>query len=203
MLVLTAGCASRAPRWEQGATLLTDEERPPKRADEVAVYYKREFSTFDPIEERQQRACRSTTLLRQSWTIPDVPATEPPDGGTVVAQLATDEFPRDDDRSRLKGNEFTQVFGIGKDEFDLFVVVPDPASVERGVRRLREMAAKLGADEVRDVFYTGYAEHQMWEGTAFSLSPTSTRSIFYVNARLLEFRLRDVRFHGTAIRRAP
>ena len=31
-------------------------------------------------------------------------------------------------------------------------------------------------DEVRAVYYTGYAEHQMWQGDTVSLSPTSTKA---------------------------
>ena len=111
----------------------------------------------------------------------------------------TEEYPRDNERSRLKGREYKRVFGIGGDEFDLFEVYPSPRSVEKGVQRLKEMAAALGANEVRDVYFTGYAEHQMWEGDVVSVTPTSPDSPIYTNIQLLEFRLRDVRFHGTAV----
>jgi hypothetical protein len=202
---VASGCASTSARWLRGATYATDAELPPRKGpDEVAVYYKQSFGVFEATAERRPCACHSVTLLRRMGLVPGAPATAPPPGSVAtLAELTTDEYPRDEERSRLKGREFGRVLGIGNDELDLFEVFPDPRSTERGVQRLRAMAAALGADELRDVFYTGYAEHQMWEGSALSLEPTSTSSPFYVSGKLLDFKLRDVRFHGTAVRRLP
>jgi hypothetical protein len=46
---------------------------------------------------------------------------------------------------------------------------------------------------------TTYAEFQMWEGWAISLNPRSTWSPIFSQGRLLDFKLRDVRFHGAAV----
>jgi hypothetical protein len=202
VLALAPGCSSTTARWHEGATFLTSEERPPRRAEDVPVYFKQSFGVFETTAERLPQACHSTTLLRHMSLVPGAPAAQPPEGDVVpVAELTTQEYPRDEIRSTLDDSFTTRVLGIGPDEFDQFQVEPHADSVALGVRRLREMAAALGADEVRDVFCTGYAEHQMWEGTTFSLTPTSTRSIVYAHVHLLEFRLRDVRLHGTAVRR--
>ena len=195
-----AGCGTTAA-WRAGATFATDEERPPRRAEDVQVYYKQSFSSFETTKERHPQLCYSTTLLRKMSLVPDAPATEPPEGDVVrVAELTTEEMPRDDEHSKLDDKDYTRVFGIGEDEFDRFQVEPSKWGVEQGVRRLKEMAAALGCDEVRDVFYTGYAEHQMWDGSSLSLTPTSTTSPIFAHVHLLELRLRDVRFHGTAVR---
>ena len=51
-----------------------------------------------------------------------------------------------------------------------------------------------------EVFATGEAEYHMWEGTALSFNRLSTRSPVYSGGQLLDFRLRDVRLHGIAVR---
>jgi len=200
LLPLLAGCTTTAG-WEAGAVRSTDRVHPVVSPDSVQVFYKEDFGLLEKESEKLPLACHSTTLLRRMGLI-DSPHVDPPPGGVeTIAELTTEELPRDDERSKITGHEFTRILGIGGDEFDLFLVYPSPRATELGVARLKQMAAELGADEVRDVFYTGYAEHQMWEGDSVSLTPTSTDSVIYADIQLLEFRLRDVRFHGTAVRR--
>jgi hypothetical protein len=198
--VVLAGCASTDARWDAGVTRSTDRALAATVASNVAIFMKPEFGSFDLEWEKQPVACHSTTLLRRMGLL-EGPGEPPPGRVLVVGEITTEEYPRDEQRSRLKGKEFGRVFGIGRDESSLFEVCPSPRSVEKGIARLRELAAELGADEVRDVFYTGYAEHQMWQGTTISLKPTSPDSPIYTGVQLLDFRLRDVRFHGTAVRR--
>lgn len=195
-----AGCASTDAGWEAGAARRTDRVLPAVVASDVAVFMKPGFGALDLEWEKRPVACHSTTLLRRMGLL-EGPARPPEGDFEVLATLTTEEYPRDDQRSRLRGREFGRVFGIGSDESSLFEVYPAPRSIEKGLARLKELAAELGAGEVRDVFYTGYAEHQMWQGTAISLTPTSPDSPIYTSIELLELRLRDVRFHGTAVRR--
>lgn len=200
-LLAGTGCGTTAA-WHAGATFATDEERAPSRVEDVRLYCKPGFGVFETTKERRPQVCYSTTLLRKMTLVPGASADAPPAGDVVrVAELTTEEVPRDDEKSKLDDRDYTRVFGIGEDEFDRFEVAPSAWGVEQGLRRLKEMAASLGCDEVRDVFCTGYAEHQMWDGSALSLTPTSTTSPLYAHVHLLELRLRDVRFHGTAVRR--
>jgi hypothetical protein len=199
-LPLIAGCATTAG-WEAGAVRSTDRVLPVVPVDSVEVYYKDGFGVLEKESEKLPLACHSTTLLRRMGLLEGGKTDPPPGEAEEIAELTTEELPRDDERSRITGREFTRVLGIGGDEFELFLVYPSPRATELGIARLKQMAAELGADEVRDVFYTGYAEHQMWEGDSVSLTPTSTDSVIYADIQLLEFRLRDVRFHGTAVKR--
>jgi len=209
LVLLLAGCATTDARWEAGVTLATDREGPATVASDVSIYMKQSFSPFELEAEKRPFACHSTTLLRRMglldrsfilWLPLDTgPSGPPPGPATVLGELTTEEYPRDEERSKILGHEFKRVFGVGGDELGLFSVVPSQRSIEKGLAKLREMAAAIGANEVRDVYYTGYAEHQMWEGTALSVTPTSTDSFFYADVLLLELRLRDVRFHGTAV----
>ncbi len=200
LTLVLAGCATTDARWEAGVTRAVDQEPPAVPVGEVALYMKKAFSTLDLEAEKRPRACHSTTLLRRMGLL-EGPSEPPPGKVLVLGEITTDEYPRDDERSRIKGREFGRVFGIGSDELGLFEVFPGARSTEKGLARLREMAAAIGADEVRDVFFTGYAEHQMWEGLSLSVTPTSTDAFLYASITLLDFRLRDVRFHGTAVRR--
>lgn len=196
------GVSTRA-HWRAGyAPLSFEDRRPPRKAEDVRVYYRR---SFGPLEERSAKrrfACDSVTLLRRSELVPgkSQDAEAPPDRPRIrLAEVTTEELPRDEERSRLEGDRVRRVLGLGRDEPELFTVVPEEASIERGARRLRELGAALGADAVEDVFMTVYAEHQMWEGSAISFDPRSTRSPIYVSAHLLNLKLRDVRFHGIAV----
>jgi hypothetical protein len=200
--VWASGCASGPnPHWRAGIVPL--EERaaaPAKRPEDVQIFYKQRFGTFESTHAKKGFSCDSVTLLRRSELVPGRDVTPRPDRGRIeLAELTTEEFPRDEEKSQLKGQEFGRVFGIGTDEFDLFSVVPSQLAIERGVRRLRELAADLGADAVEEVFVTTYAEHQMWQGFAISLNPISTSSPIYVDVRLSDFKLRDVRLHGVAV----
>ena len=91
------------------------------------------------------------------------------------------------------------VLGIGVSPLELFEIHLDPAFRAEAEDRLRYFASQLGADAVVDVFATGEAEFHMWEGTSFGIDRQSTRSPLYIRGRLLQFRLRDVRLHGTAV----
>jgi len=199
-LLLLLGCATTDARWEAGVTRATDEEPPAVLASSVAVYVKKGFSPLDLEGEKRFFACRSMTLLRKMGLL-EGPSDPPPGRVLVLGEITTEEYPRDAKDSRITGSSFKRSFGFGGDELDLFQVRPSARSIEKGLARLRQLAAAIGADEVRDVYFTGYAEHQMWEGAAISLSPTSTESPIYANVNLLDFKLRDVRFHGTAVRR--
>jgi hypothetical protein len=199
-LIFVAGCASTDARWEAGVTRATDQEPPALVTSEVTVYMKKGFGIFELEAEKRSYACHSTTLLRRMGLV-EGPVDPPPGKVLVLGEITTDELPRDDVRSKIKGKEFQRVFGIGDDELTLFETYPTPRSIELGIERLKEIAASIGADEVRDVFFTGYAEHQMWEGDTLSVTPTSTDAFLYASISLLDFRLRDVRFHGTAVRR--
>jgi hypothetical protein len=177
------------------------ELRPSRRPEDVRVFFKGSFGFFEKTRAKREFACDSVTLLRHSELVPDRTGGSPPTDRAMVplAVLTTEEFPRDDERSKIEAEGFVAVLGIGPQEHDLFRVVPRESSIDRGLARLRELAAGLGADAVVEVFMTTYAEHQMWEGTAVSLDPVSTRSPLYASVRLLDFRLRDVRFHGVAV----
>lgn len=197
-----SGCATPVrAHWRAGiAPLNLEASRPARRPEDVKVYYKQSFSLFEEPRSRRAFACSSVTLLRRAELVPGRTQDPPPDKGRVrIAELATEEFPRDDEKSRIEDPSFRRILGFGPDDADLFTVAPLETSVTRGIARLRQLAAELGADAVEDVFMTVHAEHQMWEGFAISLNPRSTRSPVFVGGRLLDFRVRDVRFHGTAV----
>jgi hypothetical protein len=200
LVVLFTGCASTDARWVAGVTRETDRVLPVVPVSEVLVFMKPEFGAFDLEWEKRPMACHSTTLVRKMGLLEGPTAVAEGDV-EALGELTTEEFPRDEARSKIKGKRFGRTFGVGTDESDLFEVYPSPRSIEKGVARLKEMASELGADEVRDVYFTGYVEHQMWEGDVVSLTPNSPDSPFYNDIQLLELRLRDVRFHGTAVRR--
>ncbi len=202
LAVVFTGCASTDARWEAGVTPATDRVLPAVVASTVAVYLKPSFGVLELEWEKRPTACHSTTLVRRMGLL-EGGQEAPPGDVTLLGVLATEEFPRDDAKSRIKERRFGRVFGIGSDESDLFEVSPSARSIEKGLARLKVMAAELGADEVRDVYFTGYMEHQMWQGDAVSLTPTSPDSPIYCDIEVLEARLRDVRFHGTAVRRGP
>jgi hypothetical protein len=200
--IAAQGCATPVrASWRAGiAPIDIDAAKPRRRPQDVQVFYKQSFGIFEEPRAKRAFACASVTLLRRAQLVPNRAATAPPDRGrTKIGEITTEEFPRDEDRSRIETPEFSRIFGIGADDCDLFTVVPLDTSITRGIERLRELAAELGADALEDVFMTVYAEHQMFEGSAVSLSPTSTRSPIWTSGRLLDFKVRDVRFHGTAV----
>jgi hypothetical protein len=196
-----SGCASGPkPHWRAGVLpLVENPTRPARKPEDVKVYFKRAFGALEPMRGQRAFACDSVTLLRRSELVPGREAKDPPPHGRRVAELTTEEFPRDDEKSRIEDASFTNVLGFGTDLHDLYRVVPSEAAIERGIARLQELAAQLGADSVEDVYMTTYAEFQMWEGWAISLNPRSTWSPFFSQGRLLDFKLRDVRFHGAAV----
>ena len=118
----------------------------------------------------------------------------------VLASVTTEEFPRDEERSSIEGEEFSTTFGLGTDPFELWDVRLDPRWRERALERLRFLAGQLGADAVIGVFATGECEHHMWEGGAISFDSSSTSSPIHASGKLLGMRLRDVRLHGLAVR---
>lgn len=197
---LAAGCGSTA-RWHAGADRADDEVRPATDPERVEVHYKTDFGAFESERDERQAACATTTIVRTSFLV-DAPAAERPDRDEeVLGWVTTEELPRRDGASKIKGDELTSVFGIGDDAQDLFELALDPAFRAAGERRLKELAAALGADAVVDVFATGEAEYHMWHGTVIGFDTTSIHSPIYSGVRLLDFRLRDVRLHGTAVRR--
>jgi len=198
----TPACAvSPRPHWRAGiAPVALAARRPARRPEDVAVFFKGDFGVFERTFAKRGFACDSVTLLRRSILVPGASAAPPPDRSRVrLAELTTEEFPRDEERSRISGDSFTRVLGTGDDERTLFTVVPSDVAIARGTARLKELAAELGADAVEDVFATVYAEHQMWAGTKVSFDPVSTESPIYADIRLLDFKLRDVRLHGMAV----
>jgi hypothetical protein len=173
----------------------------PRPSPEVEVAYKDEFGLFEETESRRFFACSTTTVLRKAFLIRGDRSPRPAERPyLVLAHVTTEEFPRDEKESRILGDTFFNLFGIGSDPFDLFEVRVDPTFLEDALSRLRYYASQLGADAVIDVYATGEAEHHMWEGGAVSFNTRSTSSPIYVSGRLLDFHLRDVRLHGTAIR---
>jgi hypothetical protein len=208
LLVLSpgAGCASTPGLWRAG-TLRTGDPPldPPRPAAEVEVYYKEGFGLLEAEECQRYRACATTTVLRRAFLVPEelrpgAPVGEPERDYDVVGRVTTEEFPRDEERSRIVHESFGSVFGIGTGPLDLFEVAIDPAFYPDALARLQALASELGADAVIEVFATGEAEHQMWEGLSISFDHRSTSSPIYVDGKLLDLELRDVRLHGVAIR---
>ena len=206
----SSGCGAPPPRplWRAGALRAGYEgaaRQAPRRADQVEVFARGSFGLGAPLERSRTYVCGTTTVLSKAFLLSEVKAPQPKQGEpersySVLAALTTEEFPRDEEQSDLLGEHFSSVFGVGEDVFDLFRVTLDPAWLEPALGRLRELAARLGADAVVGVYASGAAEHHMWQGPALSFNTVSTRSPLYVNGKLLEFRLRDVRLHGFAVR---
>ncbi|MCO5166679.1 MAG: YbjQ family protein [Planctomycetes bacterium] len=200
-LVALAGCGA-APRWHAGV-LPEDPDDPPRAgrpAEEVEVYFKPALGVFDETRAERRFMCGSTTLLRTAFLLEDAPPPAPDRGWEVLGLVTTEEFPRDEEASELKGDEVTNVFGIGRSVHDTYEVRLDPAFREAALERLRWWAARVGADAVVDVYATGEVEHHMWHGTVISFDLQSPHSPIYSGVRLLDLRLRDVRLHGTAVR---
>lgn len=201
------GCVTyaRAP-WRPGASR-SNYDAPlaaPTDPAEVALYAKPRLGAFDQTESRRIYACGTTTVLRKAYPVDEL-ALEPTPAAEdwePVADLTTEEFPRDETRSERYGDGFVNVLGIGPDPYDLFDVRLDPAFAPDALDRLRAMAAALGADAVVDVYATGAAEFHHWHGFRLGIDPQEADSPTYTNLQLLDMRLRDVRLHGRAVRRA-
>jgi hypothetical protein len=200
-LATLAGCGTTA-RWHAGADR-EDPEGPalaPTDPAKVEVYFKDGFGAFEETEGEARVECGTTTLLRKAFLLDPSPAPPPDRDVEVLGHVTTEEFPRDDRASRIVTDEVTNVFGIGDDVHDTFVVDLDPRFRAAALDRLRWWAARLGADAVVDVFATGEAEHHMWHGTVLAFDTQSPHSPIFSSVRLLDLRLRDVRLHGTAVR---
>jgi hypothetical protein len=221
LLLLLTGCGTTA-RWHAGVTPADDDVaavtsgRP---TAEIEVFFKPELDGADEGGE-EPFVCATTTLLRRGFLLEETVAlpvdgrewqvrgfvleqgvTPPPDrDAQVLGWVTTEEFPRDDRTSVIVTDEVSNVFGIGDDVTDTFVMQLDPTFREAALQRLREWAATLGADAVIDVFATGEAEYHMWHGTVLSFDVQSPHSPLYSGVQLLGLQLRDVRLHGTAIR---
>jgi len=199
-----AGCATgTTANWRAGASgVEAGKARPmPRGSAGLAVHFKEAFGALEGTESRRHFACATVTVLRKSFLLSDEPQTGPEDRSyEVLAHVTTEEFPRDEERSKIHKADFGSAFGIGDEPHDLFDVALDPAFRAEAVERLRYYAAQLGADAVIEVYATGEAEYQMWEGGKLGFDRVEPSSPIYVGGRLLSFILRDVRLHGTAIR---
>lgn len=202
VVALLGGCGTTAS-WHAGAV----REDPGASAgagpvaSDVAVFFKPDFGALEETESEERVMCGSTTLLRKAFLLAAEDTPAPPDRDLeVLGHVTTEEFPRDEEASRLLTDDVTNVFGIGDSVFDTFEVRLDPAFRDAAVARLQALAARLGADAVVDVFATGEAEHHMWHGTVISFWSQSPHSPIFSDVRLLDLRLRDVRLHGTAVR---
>lgn len=199
-LMALAGCGSGAP-WHAAAVAGDpDEVRPGRPAEQIDVYFKPALGVFDDTEGEERFVCGTTTLLRQAFLLETAPVPPPDRDLEALGHVTTEEFPRDEETSRIVTDEVTNVFGIGGDVQDTYEVRLDPAFLDAALERLRWWAARLGADAVVDVYATGEVEHHMWHGTVISFNPSSPHSPIYSGVRLLDLRLRDVRLHGTAVR---
>ncbi len=199
-LVALAGCGSVAP-WHAAAVADDPGEvRPGRPAEAIEVYFKPELGAFDDTEDEERFVCATTTLMRKAFLVEAAPPPAPDRDWEELGQVTTEEFPRDEEASRIVTDEVTNVFGIGGDVQDTYEVRLDPAFRDAALERLRLWAARLGADAVVDVYATGEVEHHMWHGTAISFNTRSPHSPIFSDVRLLDLRLRDVRLHGTAVR---
>lgn len=209
-LVASAGCATGTTAlWRAGVRLADPEVSQnvtPTPAEAVDVYLRDRFGPLEETQGRRWYLGATTTVLRKAFRIPDAlqgedPRGEPERGYTVLGWVTTEEFPRDPEGSKIYTDTFSNAFGVGTDPWDLFTVAIDPAFYADARRRLQTLAGQIvGADAVIGVFATGEAEHQMWEGVSLGLNTRSTRSALFVDGQLHEFRLRDVRLHGIAVR---
>lgn len=199
-----AGCATGTTAlWRAGVMRKGDPGAPmafPRRQEDVALYYKDDFGALEETETRRAWMCGSTTVLRKAFLLQEGPQARLERDHEVLGWITTEEFPRDERASRVHGTEVSTVLGIGTTWEELFDVRLDPAWREDALRRLREHAARLGADAVIDVYATGEAEHHMWLGSSLGFDTTQPDSPLFCSAALLDLRLRDVRLHGTAVR---
>lgn len=204
LFALLAGCGGTNGLWRAGVS--RTEDGPPGRLvapHEVAIRLKTSFGAWDETETRRSYMAGTTAVLRKAFLL----APEPGEVGLpegewrVLGQVTTEEFPRDEARSRIHGEQVFTLLGLGNDPWELFEGTLDPAFRPEALDRLRELAAAIGADAVVDVFATCEAEHHMFHGSMASLDLSSSWSPLYTKMQLLDFRLRDVRLHGTAVRR--
>ncbi|MBL4845992.1 MAG: hypothetical protein JKY65_10735 [Planctomycetes bacterium] len=198
-----SGCASGSRAlWRAGASRAGHTNTPlglPKPSSAIATHYKEAFGPFEQIERRRHYACASTTVLSKAFLLEGSPG-KPARSYSVLAEIATEEFPRDEARSWIRAPYFDLLFGVGVAPHDLFEVRLDPAWKPHALERLRNYAAQLGADAVIEVYATGDAEYHMWEGAGIGFDVRETNSPLQSAGKLLGFRLRDVRLHGLAIR---
>ena len=211
-----AGCGTTA-RWRAGA-YAEDAPDPAagRPADQVDVFLEDDFGVFTETESEREFACATTTVLRQAFllappqfVVPDssAPAAytkpgvgEPERDYDALGHVTTEEFPLDPARSSIEKATFSTWFGVGTEPQELWTARLAPDAQSAALERLCELAAKLGADAVIDVYATAEAEHHMWAGTAVSFNTRSTSSPVRASGELLDFRLRAVRLHGTAVR---
>lgn len=201
---LLGGCVSGPNAlWRAGASRAGHTSTPlslPKPLSAVGLHYKEAFGPFEKTRTRRHYACASTTVLRKAFLLDELPPQDPQPRYVVLAEIATEEFPRDEERSRIRSDTFELLFGTGTEPHDLFEVYLDPAWRGAALERLRSYAAQLGADAVIEVYATGSAEYHMWEGGAIGFDVRETNSPIQASGRLLGLQLRDVRLHGTAVR---
>lgn len=208
LALAAAGCATGSPALWRAGVLLRDPVAPlgaVRPAEAVDVHLRAEFGPFEATEQRRWYMAATTTVLRKAFLVPAAlrggdSQGDPERAYTVLGQVTTEEFPRDAQGSRIERDTFSSTFGVGATPWDLFTVAIDPAFYGDARRRLRALAGQVGADAVIGVFATGEAEHQMWDGVSIGLNTRSTRSPIFVDGRLHDFRLRDVRLHGLAVR---
>lgn len=203
LVLSTLGCAAQRPAlWRAGASR-AGHSAPlglPKPSSAIATHYKEAFGPFEEVQRRRHYACAATTVLSQAYLLPDRPAAAAIPSYTVLAEIATEEFPRDEEQSWIRSPYFELIFGSGIGPADLFQVRMDPAWHEQALTRLREYAGQLGADAVVEVYATGEAEYHMWEGGGIGFDVSETNSPLFSSGKLLGFKLRDVRLHGVAVR---
>tara|TARA_R110002072_G_scaffold222400_2_gene379357 strand:- start:578 stop:1270 length:693 start_codon:yes stop_codon:yes gene_type:complete len=196
------GCAAPpAILWRAGASR-AGHSAPlglPKPLSAIATHYKEAFGPFEETSRRRHFACAATTVLSKAYLLPDPPPNTELGSYTVLAEVTTEEFPRDEERSFIRAPFFELVFGTGVGPHDLFQVRLDPTWRGHALNRLREYAAQLGADAVIEVYATGDAEYHMWEGSGVGFDVSETNSAIYSAGKLLGFKLRDVRLHGLAV----
>lgn len=204
-LALNTGCATPSKAlWRASASWVGFEgvdRGMPTDSAKIEVFFKQGFGLHDVTTNRRYFACATTTVLRKPFLVDTDRSAEFDRDHVALAHVTTEEFPRDEKASRLEEpGEFGTLFGIGTTPMELFDVALDPAFLDDALGRLRYYAAQLGADAVIEVFATGEAEFHMWEGVALSFNTRSPHSPIYSGGTLLDFRLRDVRLHGIAVR---
>ena len=206
LVVTLGGCAAYpGALWRAGVRLRGEGRVAAERTapGEIEVFFKPDFGALEATEHERTYVCGTTRVLRKASVLEpddDGQAGPPARGYVVLGDVTTEEFPRDEARSAIHGEQVSTVLGMGSGAHDLFEVYLDPAFRPDALARLRDYAARLGADAVIDVYQTGSAEHHMYHGDMVSLDTHSTRSPVYANMKLLGFQLRDVRLHGTAVR---
>lgn len=204
LILLLAGCsAGSTALWRAGVSRTGERFAGRLVApDQVAVHLKESFGAWETTETRRAYMAGTTAVLRKAFLLPPGPDAGPrPAAYRPLGRVTTEEFPRDDARSRIRGEDVFTLLGFGNDPWELFEVELDPAFRGEALARLRELAAAIGADAVIDVHATGEAEHHMFHGSLASLDLSSSWSPVYTKMKLLDFGLRDVRLHGTAVKR--